>query len=399
MSDIKDHIDEQIAGFLTGEISPAEVEALKQWVAASDRNRRYFDEMKFIWQLAGSIDTSATYNPETAWQKLCEKKQPQPRSYSERPKVSMSLIPPEMKLVIRRTLQIAAAVTIIFLAGALTSYFKLKPNIDRAEEITALAVSEYKMAVSRGSKSTIALPDGSIVTLNAASKITYAADYGFSSREVSLEGEAYFDVIKNPEKPFTVHTSHIDIQAFGTTFNVKAYPDDPTIEATLEKGKLVVNSRNDNSLNVSLNPMQNVVYYKDEQSALTKENATKKETAENDATQPQRDIYPVQINDAVNIKLYTSWKDAEWLIESKTLGELASPLERRYNIRILFDSDNLKNFRFSGTIRNETIEQMLNVLAITAPMKYTVEQGVVRLKIDARRKNNYDALSPALNTN
>jgi len=394
MDNINEYIIEQIAGFLAGELSSDEAESLQKWVAASDGNRRYFEEMKIIWQSVGSVDTSVTFHTGRAWQKVTEQQQPT-RVYSNRQKVSMNLIPPKTARIIRRTLQTAATVAIIFLGGALTSYFMLKPAIDRAEELAVFTGSEYKVVVPRGSKSTISLPDGSIVTINAASKITYATDYGFSSREISLEGEAYFDVKTNPEKPFTVHTSHLDIQAFGTAFNVKAYLEDPTIVTTLERGELKVNSRNDHSLDILLNPKQNVVYYKNEPIASKQGNTSKQETTTNSIalSSPESDIPAVTVTNDVRISLYTSWKDPEWLIESQTFGELAGSLERRYNIRIIFGSNDLKKYRFSGTIRNETIEQMLNALTITAPMKYTIEQGVVRLQIDPKRKSNYDALS------
>ena len=387
MDNISNQIIGQITGFLAGELSPDEVESLQQWLAKSDGNRRYFEEMKATWQASGSIDTSVTYRSEKAWQKVAGK---QPvMTYSNRQKVSINLISPKAKHIIRRTLQVAAAVAVIFSGGALTSYFVLKPGIERAEKLTILAGSEYKVVVPRGARSTYVLPDGSIVVLNAASKITHAIDYGFSSREITLEGEAYFDVKTNPDKPFTVHTSDIDVYAFGTAFNIKAYPEDPTIVTTLERGELKVNSRNDNSLDVTLKPEQNVVYYKSEPIA-SKQEKTKNDTRLSSVE--KNEIPVVTVTEDVKIGLYTSWKDSEWLIESQTFGELAGSLERRYDIRMIFGSNELKNYRFSGTIRNETVEQILNVLTITAPMKYTIEQGTVRLQIDSKRKSSYDAL-------
>ena len=382
MDNINNQIIGQIAGFLAGELPPAGMESLRQWIAASDENRRYFEEMKIIWQATGSIDTSVTFHSEKAWQKVAGK------HTVNRPKVSMNLIRPETKNIIRRALQVAAAVVIIFSGGAAASYYILKSGIDRAEELTVLAGAEYKVVVPRGSQSTVVLPDGSKVVLNAASKITCATGFGFSSREILLEGEAYFDVKTNAEKPFTVHTSDIDIQAFGTAFNVKAYPEDPTIVTTLEHGELKVSSRNNNSMDVTLKPKQNVVYYKNSP-IEPKQEKTKPSPV---STENKADIPVVTVTDYVNTGLYTSWKDAEWLIESQTFGELAGSLERRYNIRMVFGSNELMNYRFSGTIRNETVEQILNVLTITAPMNYSIDQGVVRLQIDHKRKSNYDAV-------
>ena len=302
----------------------------------------------------------------------------------------MNVISPKTERIIRRTLQVAAAVAVIFFGGMLAGYYAAKPDIDLAEKLAMLSGSKYITVVPRGSKSTIMLPDGSKVILNAASKITYTTDFGWESREISLVGEAYFDVKSNPEKPFTVHTSHLDIQAFGTAFNVKAYPEDRMIETTLEHGELKVNSRNDNSLDISLQPKQNVVYYKTDETAPKQEKTTKGTAP---SSMAQTDVPVPVITDEVNTSLYTSWKDAEWLIESKSFSELAGLLERRYNVTIVFVSNELKNYSFSGIIRNETIEQVLNVVSITAPLKYTIDQGNVRLQIDQKRKKYFDALT------
>ena len=389
MDNIKDHITKQIASFLAGELSVSEMESLKQWLAASDENCRYFEEMKVIWQASGSADTSDTYRPEKAWQKI--KKQPAGDDDSLQ-KVSMDMIPPETKRIIKRALQVAASVAIIFFSGVATSHYILKSEIERAEELTLLAGAEHKVVVPRGAKSTIVLPDGSKVVLNASSKITYSTDYGFSSRSISLEGEAYFDVKTNAEKPFIVHTSDVDIQAFGTAFNVKAYPEDLTIVTTLEHGELRVNSRNDNSMDVTLKPKQNVVYHKNEPMA-PKQETKNRLVKPSVSSESISDVPVVTVTDLVNTGLHTSWKDSEWQIESQTFGEFAGLLERRYNVRMIFGSNDLLNYRFSGTIRNETIEQILHILTITAPMKYTIEQGVVRLQIDPKRKSNYDAIT------
>ena len=383
MDNIKHQIIVQITDFLAGELPPARLESLQQWVAASDENRRYFEEMKAIWQLAGSVDASGTFHSEKALKKVAGKMLV--REYVNRRR----LFTPTTQRIIRRTMQVAAAVAAIFFGGAWAGYMMVKPGMDRGQEMTMPAGSKSTVVAPRGAKSTIALPDGSKVVLNAASKISYASDYGWSSREISLEGEAYFDVKTNPQMPFVVHTSHLDIQAFGTAFNVKAYPEDLTIETTLEHGEVKIRSRNDHSVDLPLKPKQNVVYYKNE-------NRVAKQTTTNSSAPSQATktaVQPVTVTDQVNVDLYTSWKDTEWLIESKSFGELAGLLERRYDIRIMFGSNDIKNYRFSGTIRNETIEQVLNAMTLTAPLKYSINQGVVRLVIDPKRKSNYDALS------
>ncbi len=390
MNSIEENIIELITSFLAGEISPDELKILQQWIQSSNENRRYFEEMKAVWQATGSMDASATFNVEKAKGQLYGKKAID--TYHNHGKASMNLVTSKTKHVIRRMLQIAAMVVFIFLAGSVTTYYTFKSKIEKnaLAGTPSLSKQPYKLIVPWGAKSTFLLPDGTKVFINAGSSLTYTADYGVISREVTLEGEAYFDVKTNPEKPFTIHTSDLDIRAFGTAFNVKAYPEDPMIVTTLEHGELKLESRNNDGFDMVLQPKQNVVYYKTEAQVQTKQEASK--VTSTTAVQPE--VKAPTVTDNVNTNLYTSWKDPEWIVDSQTLGDLAISLERRYNVRIVFASNDLKaNYRFSGTIRKETIEQVLTALTYTAPMKYTIDQGVVQLQIDQKRKHNYDALS------
>ena len=88
----------------------------------------------------------------------------------------------------------------------------------------------------QGSKSQITLPDGSKAWINAGSKLSYRGDFNQSDRIVNLEGEGYFNVTSNKAKPFIVQTAHLKVKAFGTVFNVKAYPEEKTVETTLVEG-------------------------------------------------------------------------------------------------------------------------------------------------------------------
>ena len=364
------NIEDKIISVLTGQASQEELQEVRQWLSESDGNRKLYDDYAVIWETSRAVSRDDDYRPDLAWTSLRKRMKPERHS-------SQQDIP------IRKVMMVAAMVAVVFLAGMAVNQFTGKTTNDQIQ----LMYTEYSSPY--GSKSKIRLPDGSVVWLNAGSTLRYSTDFNVHNREVYLEGEGYFDVKTNPDKPFTVHTSHLDIQAFGTAFNIKAYPEDATIVTTLEHGELKVNGRNDKSLYMTLKPMQNVVYYKNGQTAVKQAittNSTKTSSVK------EKNVPVATVSDDVNISLYTSWKDSEWLIESQTFGELAGSLERRFNIRMVFGSNELKNYRFSGTIRNETIEQVLNALTITAPVKYTIDQGIVRLQIDPKRKSKYDTL-------
>ncbi len=100
----------------------------------------------------------------------------------------------------------------------------------------------------------------------------------------------------------------------------------------------------------------------------------------------------IQLKKNVKTVLYTSWKDETWVIEGITLDDLAKQLERRFNTSIIINSDVLKNYKFTGTLRNETLEQVLQILVLTTPLKYTVDVGEVTWDLDPALQKKYSKL-------
>ena len=120
-----------------------------------------------------------------------------------------------------------------------------------------------EVAARPGVRTKVVLPDGTQVWLNSNSKLKYSPDFNLHSREVDLEGEAYFDVAKDMERPFIVHASTIDVRVLGTAFTIKSYPQDETIEATLLKGAIEISGRdNPGAPRIILKPDEKLVLNK-----------------------------------------------------------------------------------------------------------------------------------------
>ncbi|QEC44093.1 FecR family protein [Pseudobacter ginsenosidimutans] len=171
------------------------------------------------------------------------------------------------------------------------------------------------LMVPRGKKSQISLPDGTTVWVNAASKITYPVAFIGATREVTLEGEAYFDVKQNTEKPFIVHTVNIDVEVLGTAFNLNAYAK--TIRTTLEKGKVRVKNK---TASIELMPGEQAMY----------------------------DLQSAQMKKApVYTRLFTGWKDGELYLEDLTLREITEQLSRDFDYEFEFAEASLKELRFT----------------------------------------------------
>ncbi|MBN1790004.1 MAG: FecR family protein [Bacteroidales bacterium] len=286
------------------------------------------------------------------------------------------------KIDLKLIFKIAALVIIGIGLGSLITYRTISVSNQRFESgnLTHLVMSP------KGSNTISILPDGTKVWLNAGTTLKYSNKYGIQNRDVELEGEAYFKVTTDPEMPFTVFTSELKIKAWGTAFNVKAYPDEKVITTTLEEGKVSIQGR---GINIILKPKQNVTYQRREfiKSDSTADNTygtNKPKTPDPIARKPKFDL----LTD-VNTQIYTSWKDGQWIIESETLSEVATLMERKFSVTVQIESEGLLDYRFSGTFTNETLEQILNAFRLTAPIEYKIDKGIVTIKQDKKRKENY----------
>jgi hypothetical protein len=157
---------------------------------------------------------------------------------------------------------------------------------------------------------------------------------------------------------------------------------------------------NNQSFSYLMKPKQKVSYINDDKLFITiRSNQKAKKVVESEASRninakeelPLLAKAPLISNSDVKTELYTSWKDERWIIESENLGDLSVLFERRYNVTIAFSNDEIKNYRFSATIQNETIEQIFDIMRLTLPVSYTAEKGRITLQTDKNLKKIYKA--------
>ena len=216
------------------------------------------------------------------------------------------------------------------------------------------------VAVERGQKANITLPDGSKAWLNSQSKLTYSADYNVENRKLQLDGEAYFEVAHNPEKPFIVESNDIEIVALGTAFGVKAYNEDNIISSILMHGKVRVTTPDGASI---LLPNERIIYDK---------TARKKSQSK-----------------VANATDFTGWIHNELRFENESLEEIAKNIQRIYNIEIIFASEKLKNQHYTGTVNNNSLENVLNIITLTSPVSFEIDGQKVTFYENKKLINNY----------
>ena len=233
-----------------------------------------------------------------------------------------------------------------------------------------------EIAIDRGSRTKIQLPDGSQVWVNSGSKLTYEGRFDGSAREVHLEGEAYFDVVKDAAHPFIVHTSGIDIKVLGTTFNVKAYKVDRTIEATLIHGSIEVLHHNQpGAPTIILKPHEKLVYTKYQRGEVNgKQSAVKSADS----------LFSINIetlsrNIADSNIVETAWVYNKLIFEEESFEDLALKMERWYNIKISIENEKLKHYKMSGSFVKETAEEAIKILQFLVPFKYAIQNNEIKI--------------------
>jgi transmembrane sensor len=238
---------------------------------------------------------------------------------------------------------------------------------------------ESERAVSRistknGTKTNLILPDGTKVWLNAGSSLTYDSFYGKNLREVALSGEAFFDVVKNKEKPFIIHTSAINIKVLGTEFNVRSYPTDKTTEASLIRGSIEVTFKDKPSKKIILKPNEKIVVdnVRIQGEILESDHQYSRGKTVN---VPGVDIKNLTHEYKTGAIIETSWVENKLIFQDESFEDIARQLERWYGVSIIFNNQSLKENHLTGSFKNETIRQALDALKFTASFNYEIDKN------------------------
>lgn len=240
---------------------------------------------------------------------------------------------------------------------------------------SASPVSNDVYVAQNGTRTRSMLADGTTVWLNAGSKLSVQNDFTGSTREVLLEGEAFFDVVKKPGQPFIVHTSGIDIRVLGTAFNVKAYPEDKDVETTLYRGLVQVFRQEDEAKTaIELKPNEKLILARQAASdELELSDKSKPSTAVIKA-QPRFTITRIDSTKKENERIETAWVYSRLEFRGDKFDQLAQKLQRWYNVTINFTDEKVKDLEFNGVFEKETVEEALAYLKLAVPyFTYKIE--------------------------
>lgn len=253
------------------------------------------------------------------------------------------------------------AAMLVLITGVALFYFR------KGDKEDLKPVMANNFTTKAGERKKITLKDGSVILLNSKSSLSIAKGFNEKSREVSLIGEAFFDVMHQIDKPFKVHTEDFDINVLGTSFNVKIYPDEPTSETTLIKGLIMMEGKGSKSNSITLRPSQKVTFYKNQKPSSQRTQSLKvKEQL------PEISInHYTKINDSVIAEV--AWTQDRLEISDQSFAELKSILERWYDVQVEFTDRDVEKYRFTASFPRENIEQALNALQAAEHFNYKIK--------------------------
>ena len=202
-------------------------------------------------------------------------------------------------------------------------------------------VKSNELIIPRGGENTVILADGTTVHLNAGSKLTYPVRFAGKRRVVALEGEAYFEVSKDTLRRFLVNAGDMEVEALGTAFNVKAYEEDDEVVTTLFEGSVRTAVGKEF---VILSPDESAVFNKSS--------------------------HILSVNHPTNASYARLWRTNELAFSGESLEEIVVLLNRMYNVEVRFLSNKIKGYSFSGVIRNNSLDNVFEIISLTAPITY-----------------------------
>lgn len=369
--------DEQIVRFFCGETSLQEERRLLAWVRQSERHRAWLTTWRRIYLLSLTLCRAIGSSAGMQWNRQLQ------------PPIGSDALPPRKKMPTGRRLMRYAAMIALAVIGCSALFCSMREGHPAAPE-TVPAEERIEFAVSFGSPASTSLPDGSRIWVNAGSRISYAPDYNDTQREIRLEGEAYFDVTTDPNKPFVVRARDISIVATGTAFNVSAYADDLSVTTTLVHGRVTINGGSIPEP-IEVAPNQTVEYFIGENGRASMARSLE----ESNLTPATRNISVIAHVPAIKLEnnpaIYTSWKEEQWVIEGERLESLMHKIERRYNVSVYFTDEEIKGYRFNGSFAGETIDETLRIIHRTLPIDYKIDKGIVLLFLNKNLKKTFDS--------
>jgi ferric-dicitrate binding protein FerR (iron transport regulator) len=325
---------ELLAKYLCNEVNALEKSEVETWINQSVENREELEQSRKMLDTVDAYYKTGSFNSEVAWKNI-------------RAKIN----PPQMKIIQRKNIgkevithfyKYAAIIVFAVLLGSTGYYFGFR---NKAAVVYSEIISTPTQVIDE-----YILPDGSVVALNSNSKLIFPKQFKGNTREVIIEGEAFFDVKPNADKPFIINAGNAQVIVVGTSFNVCAYPETETVEVVVETGKVqVISKYNEASID-----KKEVFLVRGEKGTLfTKSSVLEKSENKN----PN----------------YLAWKTRDFNFAETPLNEVFGCLEKTYHVDIEVSDPRLNDLKLNAQFDKKPIDFILNVVGLTFNLELKVE--------------------------
>ncbi|WP_298551622.1 FecR domain-containing protein [uncultured Parabacteroides sp.] len=328
-------INEIIIRYLDGSAELEEKTLLLRWLKQSDHNRDDFTATRDLW-LSCNVAAGNELEVDIALGKLKD------RILRERGRMERESRTKRKRLsVVLRWTRVAAVLLLLLGIGYGIGSWR--------EHSAPDLIVQNQLITAKGSKGRFTLPDGSVVWLNSETKLTYPNQFAGDRRFVSLEGEAYFEVAKDAKKPFVVQAGEVDVEVLGTCFDLDSYSSGEFVEIALLNGSVKISGKAVKEP-VCLKPNELFRYRKADQAASVEE---------------------------AKAGLYADWIKDRLVFDNDSLTDILISMEGRYNMDIECPKQFAASTRLSFTIRQESIEEVMEAMSQIAPIKYEIKGNKV----------------------
>ncbi len=347
--------------YFSGECSKAEEQLVQEWLKADARNREYLKSLEKIWN--ASFGDEFDVDVQAAWKKFRERVFEEQKAEAK-PRNVFSIVDKthsryEYEHPRRQWLAVgayaAAVIVVVAVAVVLFSPFTHK--------VTPPPTAMKKIVTQKGYRTSLELADGSRVVLNAESRLTVPKEFAADKRVVYLVGQAYFEVVHNPDKPFIVHAGDVSTRVLGTKFGIRAYPAEKKVQVVVAEGRVAVDSQKPTGRREEIQLTHN-------QMGVVSQNGQTKVTS------------------VANLDQYLGWRKGRLVFRNTLFPAVRRQLERWYDItcKLAPDSYELNSLRLTATFDNEPLSEVLKVIALSLNLDYRrVHQVVIFSKKEKKQ--------------
>ena len=308
--------------------TPEELAEIKDWLEKDIENLEILNEVYNVFAISAVVTPPLNPNVQKAWNKIDQK-------------ITQA---PAIKQINYRPIYAAIAAVLVFgllLFGVIDNYLRMDRLSRQFTEVTTLP----------GQKTSVTLPDGSKVWLNSSSSLKYLTNFNVRKREVVLTGEAFFEVFKDKSKRFRVKCGVLDVDVYGTSFNVKNYPDENIQEVTVAEGIVGITSNSKEIKQIT----------KGEQATLNK-------------------VSGEVIFDKENADVVAAWKNNELIFRNTPIEDVIKSLESWFGVKIKFDREMVGGHNYTFKIKTESFKEVLEMMEVMTPFQYKINGKDVEIK-------------------